>query len=530
MKISSAIVLHSLCFSPSFANEAKLAYPQVATGQVKHYNEDGEEITAPTEKEKLYGQDAQYQKGAAMSFRDNGDGTVTDLNTGLMWQAVPPTDGYSWQEAVDYCNKLELGGHSDWRLPSAKELFSISDFSEGWPYLNSSFFKLVNNERVGKDEQYWTSNKYLGSIARGGHNGAFGVNHATGHIKTYSAGRSGGQGQGAPRGERPQSSGPQGDHVGAPQGAGRPEGGPQAGGRPPGGPQGGGARRGGGGPPSFDMVLERYDKDADKLINEAEFSALLAARPSDSRGGTPPVFKTLDKDGDGKLSQDEFQAQSRRGGARGQGGRPPRGSAQREGGPPQGGARTGGARRNPAAKQVRAVRGTPYGVNKFVDNGDGTISDKATGLMWAKVDSQKGMDWASALAYAEESTLAGHSDWRLPNVKELQSIVDYNRAPNSSDPSKEGAAIDPIFQCSDFINAKGVKDYPYFWSSTSARFRKGSGFFYAWYVAFGRAVNGQGEDSHGAGGIRFDTKHKNGPAGEDAGRVFNHVRIVRDSK
>ncbi len=203
-------------------------------------------------------------------------------------------------------------------------------------------------------------------------------------------------------------------------------------------------------------------------------------------------------------------------------------SRRPQGGPP--GQNAGGMRRNPAAKQVRAVRGTPYGINKFVDNGDGTITDQATGLMWAKVDSQKGMDWASALAYAENATLAGHSDWRLPNVKELQGIVNYDRAPNSSDPSKEGPAIDPIFQCSDFVNAKGVKDYPYFWTSTSARFRKGSDFFYAWYVAFGRAVNGQGEDSHGAGAVRFDTKHKDGPAGEDAGRVYNYVRIVRDAK
>ncbi len=499
MKIGTVLTLHSLCFSLTVASESKMSYPQVATGQVKYYNENGEEISRPNEEDDLYGQDAQYTKGAPMSFRDNGDGTITDLNTGLMWQSVPPTDGYSWQQAVDYCNELELGGHSDWRLPSAKELFSISDFSEGWPYLNSSFFKLVNNERVGKDEQYWTSNKYLGSIARGGHNGAFGVNHATGHIKTYSAGRGGDASQRSPQERAPRSGGPQGDHVGPAQGAGA---------------------RPNTHPVSFDMLLDKYDQDKDQYLNETEFDSLIGDRPSQSRGRAPE-FKMLDKDADGKLSQEEWQSQRRREA-------PQRSGAA--GSPPPPGGSSGMSRRNPAAKQVRAVRGAAYGTNEFVDNGDNTVTDKATGLMWAKVDSQKGMDWASALAYAEQSELAGYTDWRLPNVKELQSIVDYSRAPNASDTSREGPAIDPIFQCSDFINAKGVKDYPYFWSSTSARFRKGSDFFYAWYVAFGRAVNGQGEDSHGAGGIRFDTKHKNGPAGEDAGRVYNHVRIVRDSQ
>jgi len=62
------------------------------------------------------------------------------------------------------------------------------------------------------------------------------------------------------------------------------------------------------------------------------------------------------------------------------------------------------------------VRGnTAYGSNDFVNNGDGTITDRATGLMWAQDDSGVGMTWEEAMAL-------GYSDWRLPNVKELQSI------------------------------------------------------------------------------------------------------------
>ena len=58
------------------------------------------------------------------TYTDNDDGTVTDTASGLMWQqktAVPMT----WEEAVEYCRNLSLGGYDDWRLPSRKELFGL---------------------------------------------------------------------------------------------------------------------------------------------------------------------------------------------------------------------------------------------------------------------------------------------------------------------------------------------------------------------------------------------------------------------
>lgn len=181
---------------------------------------------------------------------------------------------------------------------------------------------------------------------------------------------------------------------------------------------------------------------------------------------------------------------------------------------------------NPMAKQVRAVRGEVYGQNNFVDNGDGTISDLATGLMWAKDDNAQGIEWVEALPYAEGATLAGYSDWRLPNVKELQSIVDYSRAPSSSGVE---AAIDPIFNCTPFVNEAGDDDYGYYWTGTSACFTRGRPFYFAWYVAFGRAVNNRGADFHGAGAVRFDSKADNGTSvegGEE--RYYNFVRLVRN--
>lgn len=60
----------------------------------------------------------------------------------------------------------------------------------------------------------------------------------------------------------------------------------------------------------------------------------------------------------------------------------------------------------------------------FVDNGDDMVTDTTTGLMWQQVTGGN-MNWEAALSYCENLTLADYTDWRLPNIKELQSIVNY---------------------------------------------------------------------------------------------------------
>ena len=76
---------------------------------------------------------------------------------------------------------------------------------------------------------------------------------------------------------------------------------------------------------------------------------------------------------------------------------------------------------------VRAVR-NPYAipspVDHFTDNNNGTITDNYTGLVWQKIQPANTLTWEEALAYAADLSLAGESDWRLPNVKELQSLSD----------------------------------------------------------------------------------------------------------
>lgn len=187
-------------------------------------------------------------------------------------------------------------------------------------------------------------------------------------------------------------------------------------------------------------------------------------------------------------------------------------------------------------KYFRMVRGNPvYGINDFVDNNDGTISDNATGLMWQKADDGVARDWQEALEYGENLELAGYTDWRLPNIKELQSIVDYSRCPSATN----SPAIDPVFQTTSIVDPDGVAgQYPYFWSSTTHLDGVNPNIPAA-YIAFGEAqgkMNGVLMDVHGAGAQRSDPKSGDineypqykGPQG-DVRYVYNYVRCVRNN-
>jgi len=190
----------------------------------------------------------------------------------------------------------------------------------------------------------------------------------------------------------------------------------------------------------------------------------------------------------------------------------------------------------PKAFNYLLVRGNAtYGINEFVNNADGTITDNATALMWMQDDSDSAMVWKDALNHAENYTFAGYSDWRLPDAKELQSIIDYTRSPSTSN----SAAIDPVFNCSQITNEAGQLDYPQFWSSTThGTWMEGQEGRWGVYVSFGRAMgymNSNWVDVHGAGAQRSDPKmgdpsefaSGHGPQG-DAVHIYNHVRLVRN--
>ncbi len=386
-------------------------YAIVDSGQVTCYDDTGELVTCPAEGESFYGQDSQYD-GNQPSYSYNGDGTVTDNVTGLMWQQSPDTNGdgnieaadkLTYDESVAGAGTCNLGGYTDWRLPTIKELYSLIDFSgvdpsgyEGTdtsgliPFIDTFYFDFAYGdtdagERV-IDSQYASSNIYVDEHAGGGL--LFGVNFADGRIKGYGL-----------------------------------------------------------------------------------------SMPS---AGVEKTFFVI------------------------------------------------------------YVRGnSDYGQNDFSDNSDGTITDASTELMWSQNDSGEGLTWEAALAWVQTKnaeTYLGYSDWRLPNVKQLHSIVDYTRSPGTTD----SAAIDPLFNATSITNEANQSDYPCYWSGTThANWSEEMGGSAGAYVAFGRAMgymDGGWQDVHGAGAQRSDPKAGDpadyptgfGPQG-DAIRIYNYVRLVRDA-
>ena len=85
---------------------------------------------------------------------------VTDSKTGLAWQDNNDTNGTerTWQEAIDYCETLDLDGHNDWRLPNINELKTIIDRTKTQPAIVNGFeYVGVNHEYI-----YWSSSTYGG--------------------------------------------------------------------------------------------------------------------------------------------------------------------------------------------------------------------------------------------------------------------------------------------------------------------------------------------------------------------------------
>lgn len=377
------------------ATRAAVPYPIVDTGQTTCYGTGGA-ITAPALGAAFYGQDGQIT-GNAPAYQDNGDGTVTDKVTGLMWVKARGSK-VSWDAAVAGASACRVGGYTDWRMPTIKELYALIDFNgksaqtaaASIPYLNTTYFGFTyGNTSLGErviDCQDWSATQYV-STTMNGNATVFGVNFADGRIKGY-----------------------------------------------------------------------------------------------------PKI-------------------------------RPESG--------------------NPNTLYVRYVRGNPaYGINSFVNNNDGSITDTATGLMWSKADSGTGLNWQDALAWVQAKNTAnylGHNDWRLPNAKELQSLVDYTRSPATSGT----AAINPLFTVTGITNEGGAADFPFYWTGTTHLDNMG-----AVYVSFGRALgwmqmppnsgNYQLLDVHGAGAQRSDPKSGDpanypvglGPQG-DVIRIYNYVRCVR---
>lgn len=130
----------------------------------------------------------------------------------------------------------------------------------------------------------------------------------------------------------------------------------------------------------------------------------------------------------------------------------------------------------------------------YTDNGDGTITDNNTRLMWEKKtsddtihDQQAMYTWADAVAVhvatLNETAFAEYTDWRLPNIRELQSILSYE---------KFGPAVSPVFVmgCVAGCTACSCTTSSNYWTATS--FAPDPKF--AWFVDFsGATVNRDGK-------------------------------------
>ena len=152
------------------------------TGQFLCWDSSGTQISCTGT-----GQDGDLQKGVAFSFRDNGDGTITDNNTGLMWEVLT-NDGsihdmgnkYTWDDA--FAVKVAMlnsgggfAGHTDWRVPNVKELQSILDYENLTPSVSPTFNHIAGQRAgVGCDPSvpctdctctasgpYWTSTTWV---------------------------------------------------------------------------------------------------------------------------------------------------------------------------------------------------------------------------------------------------------------------------------------------------------------------------------------------------------------------------------
>lgn len=389
-------ILWLFCFeSGSICSALEIRQLVPDTGQNRCYNHFGP-VPFPKAGSRFFGQDAHYRTNP-MIYRDNGDGTILDLVTGLMWTKTVDTEKLSLLEAEKMAGEIRIGGHSDWRVPHIKELYSLINFcgdtgsgnhqsatgppSDAIPFINTDYFDFLYGD-TSRSERYidaqWLSCTRYVSTTMNGAKTLFGVNFADGRIKGYGY------------------------------------------------------------------------RHPNRPSHEKKF-------------------------------------------------------------------------------YVRFVRGNRYGENDFQDNHDGTITDRSTGLMWTKSDSAGGMDWESALKYAETASVAGYTDWRLPDAKELQYIVDYTRSPDTTD----SPAIDPVFDVSEITNESAQKDYPYFWTSTTHNEGR-KPVSCAVYISFGRGMGqrrGVNMDVHGAGCQRSDPKSgrgniSRGPQG-DWVRVKNYVRLVR---
>jgi hypothetical protein len=118
---------------------------RLKTGQTICYDEAGTVIPCAGT-----GQDGELQKGLAAAYTDNGNGTITDTRTGLMWEKLSDDGSIhdkdtadTWTNAfstkVAMLNAGSFAGFTDWRVPNVNELQSLVSYGASFPAINAAF-------------------------------------------------------------------------------------------------------------------------------------------------------------------------------------------------------------------------------------------------------------------------------------------------------------------------------------------------------------------------------------------------------
>jgi arylsulfatase A-like enzyme/phosphodiesterase/alkaline phosphatase D-like protein len=131
------------------------AYPMGAWSEVKL--PDTSQVVSTTT---TFGEDSDYTTTPSanpQSFTDNGDGTITDNVTGLMWQKADAAE-MTWENAVNNAGTVTTGGYSDWRLPNPHELMSLFNYETGNPAMNATYFPPAS-----PSAEYWWSRDVFGT-------------------------------------------------------------------------------------------------------------------------------------------------------------------------------------------------------------------------------------------------------------------------------------------------------------------------------------------------------------------------------